>query len=101
MASSDRGVVLGSDLAKEVAEETGLSLRQSKRALGIVFDSMIAGLLHCGRIKITNFGTFWLITKVDSRKGLVRGRYKIAFYKPPMRFREIRKTPPTLPVLPT
>jgi integration host factor subunit beta len=46
------------DMAKAIAERLGLTQIQAKEVVQLVFDGILATLLHDGRIELRNFGVF-------------------------------------------
>jgi len=46
------------DMAKAIAQETGLTQLQAQEIVQKVLDSITATLLHDGRIELRNFGVF-------------------------------------------
>jgi nucleoid DNA-binding protein len=46
------------DMARAIADETGLTQGQAKEVVQRVFDAITEALLHEGRIELRNFGVF-------------------------------------------
>jgi len=47
-----------SELIKALAEDTGISVEESTKIIGIFFDSMKSALLNGDRVEIRGFGSF-------------------------------------------
>jgi nucleoid DNA-binding protein len=55
------------DMAKEIAEETGITQIQAKEIIQQVFDGITETLVQEGRIELRNFGVFQ-VKKRNARK---------------------------------
>lgn len=55
-------------LAREIKENTGLTLKDSKAAIDAVVEAIVSGLKKEGSVAISGFGSFELVDKAEAQK---------------------------------